>query len=734
MGIFNEQSFDHPFSRGIQGAPGVGFSLTADGNYDMNNKKLTNVGAPIANTDAATKKYVDDNSSGGSYTSSQLTVDSNIDMKNTYRITNLISPQDSKDPTTKYYVDNTFLDKDGSYPMKGNLNMGNYKIVGLVSPTNPTDAATKKYVDDNSGIDGGGGITKDIDLKNTYNIINSKTRTFNQLKANTESLVSYEEVRENFIGINEAEPMKTYMDMGDNYIYNVKTPTANDQATNKLYVDTKASSLATKQELAGYLKKDGSALMTGNLNMNDKKIVYLKPPTNPTDAATKKYVDNSIPNTSVYLRRDGSVSMTGNLNLANNKITGLRRPQYNTDAATKKYVDDNSGSIPDLSDYLEKDGSVAMTGDLNVGENLIKNVSIPHQKNDAANKEYVDKQIDRIAAHPNHYKDVFSYLMSSGSQWTDEITSRTSFNIDKIDDLPPSSGNFHTYNNKVIYMSIYGKTQDKYNFKMGINFYRLKGNTDYTLCLELLNTFRILHNITQITVDKETSTGLRIGNPIITKHTHPYTDRNGVSQSIYYHRIIINFRKLSSGNNFFFHIKFLMQNPLLPSHQPPVKFSGVYLIAYGVEGIFNSIDPDKVYDYHPAFIIKPTEVMYNVDLDVNQKNILNVKLDRNIDNSVATVAMVKQVIPHTKDYFYRQYFEEYYDFADANIYGVNINSSGVIINSLKPNITIPNKDLNNVFKEGLNVNGYDVSFSPPGFEIYFMSCFCSLKKQEFYLN
>ena len=39
MGIFNEQSFDHPFAKGIQGAPGVGFSLTADGNYDMNKKK-----------------------------------------------------------------------------------------------------------------------------------------------------------------------------------------------------------------------------------------------------------------------------------------------------------------------------------------------------------------------------------------------------------------------------------------------------------------------------------------------------------------------------------------------------------------------------------------------------------------------------------------------------------------------------------------------------------------------
>ena len=67
MGIFNEQSFDHPFAKGIQGAPGVGFSLTADGNYDMNKKILTNVGAPNSNTDAATKKYVDDNSSGSHY-------------------------------------------------------------------------------------------------------------------------------------------------------------------------------------------------------------------------------------------------------------------------------------------------------------------------------------------------------------------------------------------------------------------------------------------------------------------------------------------------------------------------------------------------------------------------------------------------------------------------------------------------------------------------------------------
>ena len=110
MGIFNEQSLDHPFSRGIQGAPGVGFSLTADGNYDMSAKKLTNVGAPTDDKDAATKKYVDDNvtSGGGSSSTppvtSKLVVDSNIDMKDQYRLLNLKSPLDDDEPATKRYL------------------------------------------------------------------------------------------------------------------------------------------------------------------------------------------------------------------------------------------------------------------------------------------------------------------------------------------------------------------------------------------------------------------------------------------------------------------------------------------------------------------------------------------------------------------------------------------------------------------------------------------------------
>ena len=130
---------------------------------------------------------------------------------------------------------------------------------------------------------GFGVITKDLDLKNTNNIKDSKKRTFSQFKTKTESLVSFEEVKENFIGIHEAEAMRTYLDMGNKYIYNVKTPTSNDQAANKTYVDTKTSNVlnassmmyAAKSDLDDYLNKDGTIAMTGNLDMNNNRIYSL---------------------------------------------------------------------------------------------------------------------------------------------------------------------------------------------------------------------------------------------------------------------------------------------------------------------------------------------------------------------------------------------------------------------------------------------------------------------------
>ena len=623
MGIFNEHS-DNSFAKGIQGAPGVGFNLTSDGNYDMVNKKLRNVGAPSANTDAATKKYVDDNSSV-TPTTSQLAVDSNIDMKDRYRILNLKHPVDADEPATKQYSDSKFLDRDGSRTMIGNLDINNNKIIKVGTPTDNDDATNKKYVDD------------------------------------------------------------------------------------------------SKVDVSPFLRKDGTVAMTGNLDMSNNRIYNIPAPTGPKQPTPLALTDLK------YLHVAGTNKMTNNLNMDNKGIIYLKPPTSDTDAATKKYVDDNTGS-PDLSDYLEKDGTVAMTGNLNVGSNRIINLSKPTQNNDAANKDYVDKLVHHTAVQPSHYNDQFAYLMSSSSQWTDEIGSVTSFFISKIGDLSPSNGNFHNYNHKVIFVTIKKNSQGGYKYKMGVNFYRLTANNYFPLCLEILNTDYHLWHKSQISVDRGTSTGLNIENVSVKKLSHRYINNAGSVQFMYYHRIIVNFKKLTSGNKFFLH--FLVNIPQEGGDLAvyPSQFKGVYFITYGVIGKVSNIDPDKVYDYHTAFDIHPTEVVYNVDVNINNKKLLNINPDTN-SNSAATVGMVNKLKPSIKFYIYRKYFEEFYDFSDAKCYNLVSSAYGVVFNSISSisgdaarNITFPNKTIDNINHGSLTVDGYTLYFTPASKQTSYTLC------------
>ena len=100
--------------------------------------------------------------------------------------------------------------------------MINKKLTNVGSPTSNADAATNKYVDDNissSSSSSSHTIDSNIDLKDTYNVRNSKKRNWNQLKAADDSLVSYEEVKEIFLSLNEKSIMKvsiyTLSDLGN---------------------------------------------------------------------------------------------------------------------------------------------------------------------------------------------------------------------------------------------------------------------------------------------------------------------------------------------------------------------------------------------------------------------------------------------------------------------------------------------------------------------------------------
>ena len=662
MGIFNKHSSNqHPFAKGLQGAPGVGFNLTSDGNYDMVGKKLTNVGNPTYDKDAVSKKYVDDNSGGKT---SLITVDSNIDMKSQYSITKLKTPTNNDDAANKKYVDDSkvdgsvFLKLDGTRPMTGDANMNNKKIKNLSSPTANSDAANKKYVDD-SKVDGSV-----------------------------------------FLKLDGTRAMTGDVNMNNKKIKNLSSPTVNGDAANKKYVDD------SKIDGSVFFKLDGTRVMTGNLNMNNNRIYNIPNPTGSKQPIPLAYGDLA------YLHVNGTNMMTNHMNMNNKKIINLQAPTNNTDAATKKYVDDKSTNPQDLSPFLKKDGSDSMTGNLNMIGHKIINLEDPVSDNDAVNKIYMIKHLHQTQVQPSHYKDEFVYLVSSPTQWTDEIDTRTSFIPKKIADLSTKKGNFHDYNHKVLYTTILKNFQGGYNYKMGLNFYRLVGGADYTLCLEILNTDYQLWHKTQISVDDNTSQGLQLGNVSVKKLQHQFVDSKSQTQSMYYHRVIINFKKLTTGNRFFIHILVNIPQNGNDLSVYPIQFSGVYIIAYGIMSKVSNIDPDKVYDYHTAFEIKPTEVKYNVDINANNKRILNIALDKNNIASAATVAMVKEIIPFTTNYVYRRYFEEFYDFTDANNYGLNTSSSGVVFNSLLPNITFPNKNLSDILKDGLYIKNYTINFNP----------------------
>ena len=712
--------------------------------------------------------------------------------------------------------------------MKGNLNMDNNKMVKVGAPTANDDAANKSYVD-----------TK---VTNTISSAATKQELANYLKKDG------------------SDAMKGNLDMDSNRIYNLPNPMGPKQPTPLAFTDLK------------YVARDGSSTMTNNLNMDNKRIINLRPPTSDTDAATKKYVDdnNGAPDLSDYLEKDGTVAMTGNLNLNSHKIVGLSDPTTEQEAANRGWVrkqierlDHHSGDgtsgvftitepaapttmylqyisggsaspqsppayfvfttsapgqplvgwTPTANTYINKiefqfgsrnvnvdflffiprddnhsnsvfwvsgnrtgtwslnihkswnynmsgvklrthnnnnhsaitcrvffdlpkaitkplgrieinTPNIVISGvlkdDVNLGGNKIENLGVPTQGNEAATKSYVDNLVQHATVQPSHYNDQFAYLMTSASQWTDEIDTRTSFVIKSIGDLGPKNGNFHDYNHKVIKMGINKYSQGGYKYKMGINFYRLNANTDYTLCLEILNSEYALWHKSQISVDKGTSTGLTIGNVSIRKLSHRYIQTNGQPQFMYYHRIIVNFRKLSTGNKFFLHILVNIPQDGTDLAAYPNQFLGVYLIAYGIVGTFSNIDPDKVYDFHTAYDIKSTEVTYNVDINANQHSIKGIKLDPNDKSSAATIGQIEAMTKYTINNLSREIFEEIYDFTNAANYKLSSTSSGIVFNYLSSSsgitardMRIPDKTVDNIIKEGLNISNYDISFSPP---------------------
>ena len=93
---------------------------------------------------------------------------------------------------------------------------------------------------------------------------------------------------------------------------------------------------------------------------------------------------------------------------------------------------------------------------------------------------------------------------------------------------------------------------------------------------------------------------------------------------------------------------------------PQVFKDNIYIACYGVDGITDHVDSD-VYDYHRSYEIDKTQMKILVPLSLNGNKLTNVSLDRNDDNSEATVKMVKDVKSLISTNLYNEIFDQVFD-------------------------------------------------------------------------
>ena len=385
-----------------------------------------NVAAPTADANAATKKYVDDadkvNAAAIAAETERATNKENelntaittekkraeaaesslsglINQETTDRkaadnaletkITQEVEDRTEADNAIKQEIANLtngttampYVKKSGD-TMTGALNMQNHKVTNVAAPTETADAANKGYVDTAiSGLTNG-----TTALPYVKKAGDTMTGALN-LPAPTE---------------NANAANKKYVDDADAVLNAAIQKEVQDRETAIEGIQTEIDGVTG--DLSGYLPLTGGT-MTGALNVQT--------PTEDANAATKKYVDDTVQNATdpeltgrvealetsqaqqdteianlkngttalPYVKKTGD-SMTGVLNMSNNKVTNVADPTANGDAVNKKYVDDKATETETtLKEYVDGH-SGGFENAVIVGlYDMTKNGSIPREAN-----------------------------------------------------------------------------------------------------------------------------------------------------------------------------------------------------------------------------------------------------------------------------------------------------------------------------------------------------------------
>ena len=659
-GLLSDQSYQTANKYVQRGLPGVGFKLTVMGDYDMQNKKLTNVKSGTDSNDAVNKSQLDattnllHGSRAGDVVNDKAVIYSNTGAVHANSLYIEDPPNQGNSNEVRIMTEHQSypnihlnipdlhnFDGHGGRP-KSELMVTSveqtvtgkkvFENIEVHDPTSNNQAANKSYADTKLSLTGGT-MTGDLILPH-HNY---------PIPGNTNKVINYESQREIFLSRQESFPMEADINMNNNFIQNVATPTSSHQGVNKGYCDY------------NFLNRQKGGVIMGPLSMNQNDLTGI--PDTPKfgySAVNKNYVDAKIPSvdSTQFVKKAGD-RMNGDLDMDSHfvKNVGINLSDDST-VVPRSYVDSFANSA--IHNPLERD--------LYASNFQIKQLKIPTDVQDAINKKYFDEELLKSHLLPSHIENAFKYLSDQ-----DESSSERNIIVNGIQDFNGSPHkNKKAYDIDLIYTS---GTQN-YDSKIGINLYPLPVGK-FTIIMEYYFPEDI-----NISLLAEASTA------IINKQT--ITNSPSYKKQL----VQINQQTKDTPDYLFFTIRGSGTTATNPEG---------YLIFYGVKEWVDTV-PSEIYDHvleTGMFKYDNGNMkMYN-DIDMNNHNIINSNQITSLTDFMNYFILFKNFM---KNKTYIDTFSNFYDLKEPSTFILD----GSAISGIQPNMSI-----NSSGSSHITVSGFD---------------------------
>ena len=635
--------------KGARGAPGIGFKLDLNNDYDMQNKKLVNVKQGTNNNDVITKSQLDIktsllngsrpsyvvndkaaiySSTGALHAQSLYLKDTPDNAGNSDEI-RIMTEHQSRSNVHLNIPDIQNFDGYGGRPKSEFMitsvdqNVTGKKVfenIEVHDPTSNNQAANKNYVDFKI-------VNNDQFVKKTGDVLTGDLILPHDnypVQGNTNKAVSYETQREIFLSRKESFPMQADINMNNNFIQDVATPTTSHQGVNKGYCDY------------NFLNRQKGGVIMGPLSMNRNDLI-------------------GIPDT----------------------------PKYGYSAVNKNYVDGEIGKIAsvDTTQLIKKDGSVPMAADLDMGTHKISNVVNPEFDTDVVNKQYLENKLIESHLQPSGPSNIFHFLMNDTSKFSSirEIIIGSFSDVEKV---------AHRLNKKALSILLQNDLQTvSYSARLGLDMTSLSVG-DYTLVME----FYWPEKFNIYTYADSTPTNI--------------VDEQNIKNFSNYQKLYLQFTKknTNSPNNLIMEIR----GELSTSNQQ----TG-YLIFYGTKGTHYSITNDFYDQYIMSDIFIYNENMkMQTKIDMNNNKIIKLSNGTDPDDAVNKgqldsvknhSEMVKNQLDsylfYMKNYLYMSIFtHRFYDLKEP----IKFILDGSAISGINPNMSIISSGSSHI-----TVSGFD---------------------------